>query len=199
MNKVLRKFRRGFTLVELMIVVAIVGILAVLAVYGVRRYIANAKTAEARNSLGQIGKLADTAFNTEALSGAVLAVGQSTGVVHAECGSASVTVPGAMAAVTGMKYQPDPTFTKDWTADAKTNKGFACLKYSMEQPQFYMYNYISDGDKTVPTQGTQFSATANGDLDGDGNTSTFTILGAVDPTSKTLRVAPNITELQPEE
>ena len=45
-----------------MIVVAIVGILAVLAVYGVRKYIANSKTTEARNALGQIAKDAATAL-----------------------------------------------------------------------------------------------------------------------------------------
>ncbi len=52
LRRMARKGSQGFTLIELMIVVAIVGILAVLAVYGVRKYIANAKTAEAKNSLG---------------------------------------------------------------------------------------------------------------------------------------------------
>src|SRR5471030_3183022 len=52
----MKRRARGFTLIELMIVVAIVGVLAVLAVFSIRKYMANAKTAEARDKLGQIAK-----------------------------------------------------------------------------------------------------------------------------------------------
>jgi len=54
----------GFTLVELMIVVAIVGILAVVAAVGYRAIIANSKTAEPRQVLGSI-RLAQEAYKAE--------------------------------------------------------------------------------------------------------------------------------------
>ena len=188
----LRK-QRGFTLVELMIVVAIVGILAALAIYGVRKYLANAKSAEARNSLGQMGKDAVTAYQREGMAASVLSLGASTGVSHVLCTAASHSVPTAIAAVKGQKYQSKPS---EWSeaSGASQNKGWNCVKFSMNDPQYYMYNYLT------PTAST-FSCTAQGDLDGDGVASTFSILGALakDGNKETAVLAPNILEKDADE
>src|SRR6476469_6898879 len=111
-NRMNKKGNAGFTLVELMIVVAIVGVLAVLAVYGVRKYIANAKTAEAKNSLGQITKDAQTAFEGETMAPAVLPVGQSTAVLRAMCGPATGSGPIPATPPVGKKYQSNKS---DWS------------------------------------------------------------------------------------
>src|SRR5690606_6163685 len=90
------RLKRSFTLVQLMIVVAIVGVLAALAIYGVRKYIANAKTAEARNSIGQIAKDAAAAYAREGMAGDVLEQGETAALSNALCASADATVPSSI-------------------------------------------------------------------------------------------------------
>jgi type IV pilus assembly protein PilA len=185
----LKRLKRGFTLVELMIVVAIIGILAALAIYGVTKYVKNAKTAEARDALGRMAKDATAAYNRESMTSKVMGLGSTTGISHQLCASATA-VPDQVPKAA--KYQSKPT---DWMTGSAT-AGWTCLKFSMDDPQYFQYDYQSTNATAGP-----FTALAKGDLDGDGNPSTFSLGGTIgkDGEKQVAIVAPNIGEDAPDE
>jgi type IV pilus assembly protein PilA len=181
---------RAFTLIELMIVVAIIGVLSALAAYGVRKYVLNAKTAEVRNAVGQMAKDAKASYERDSTPSTVMHWGTSAGPSNNLCTSASTSVPNDKAKIAAQKYQSAPS---EWNVDVDTpNRGFSCLRFAMSDPQYFMYDYAG----TAGTAGT-FVAIGMGDLNGDGTTSTFSLRGEV--TGGIVFVAPTFSEIRPEE
>jgi len=200
-----RYARAGFTLVELMIVVAIIGILAALAIYGVRRYLASAKTSEAKNSIGAIARGGIGAYERESTAQELVAEGTvASQFAHDICAGAG-NVPDSNAIPVGQKYQPNSTAGKDYeTGDVST--GWKCLKHNVTSPSYYLYGYQAQradsagatgaaepGGRLVAAAATEFLAFANGDLDGDAATySAFGQRAQINTTTKSIKLATEI-------
>jgi type IV pilus assembly protein PilA len=163
-------------------VVAAIGVMAVLAIYGVRKYIANAKTAEVRSSLIAMGYDAGMAYEAERLAPG----GTIADVEHHLCSSASQPVPREAQMISGKKYQ---SAHSDWAVDKERDAGFACLKFEVTSPQYYQYRYEATA--------TSFTAGGRGDLNGDGRFSDFQYQGQL--INERVQLNPRMLETDPEE
>jgi len=186
-----RYAKRGFTLVELMIVVAIIGVLAALAIFGVNRYLKSAKTSEAKNAVGRISRGAQEAHERENSAQQMVPLGNTSNAAsHALCES-STPVPMDGTVPASKKYVPNNTPGNDFNSGT-SSAGWKCLRFDMNDPIYFSYHYQKDGSYYGPANGAAaiaangYEAAARGDLDADTVTSVFTLSGQVEPATGTL-------------
>jgi prepilin-type N-terminal cleavage/methylation domain-containing protein len=160
MKSLLKRTRRGFTLIELMIVVAILGILAAVAIPSMIKYLRRAKTTEAVDKLSYLYRNSGTYATGERVNRGI-----GGAAIQPQFPATQALTP--MAVPAGVRVT-DPVGTWDtltWQA----------LDFSIADPHYYSFEYVSMGTGTTAA----FTARALGDLDGDTNLSTFERAGAL--------------------
>ena len=157
-----RKRSSGFTLVELMIVVAIIGILAAVAIPAFSKYVKRSKTAEAAGHLNKMWAGSVTYFETDHVT------------PPAPRWPSSSRPPWPTSPAPSARARP-PASARAAATEWK-NASWVALQFSIPDPFLYKPKYTSAGTGTAST----FAAEATGDLDCNGTLSNFKRLGAVD-------------------
>jgi type IV pilus assembly protein PilA len=153
--KVQNRAAEGFTLIELMIVVAIIGILAAIAIPNFVRFQMRSKASE--------GKLNLNAINVAEAS------------YFAEFGS-YIEMANAEPQTTGLDPVPPTTIKRRWSACpvsvTMADPGHCIMGFFPEGPTYFDYGVASNGPGNAALApgsiASEYWADALGDLDGDG-------------------------------
>jgi prepilin-type N-terminal cleavage/methylation domain-containing protein len=157
----------GFTLIELMIVVAIIGILAAVAIPAFVKYLRKAKTVEATEGLDKIKAGAKAYFQADHYDTNANLLPKQFPVGVATWSPANDPCAGDT-----VKFESNAAgFTSAWNADH-----WRALNFQIADDHYFRYNFQGSGLNKLAA----FVSEAQGNLDCDTEFSSYRIRGSVD-------------------